>query len=100
MAGNAAEWVYDYFDKEYYGASDLENPQGPEEGTTRVFRGGSYLSDKDEDLRVSTRGEAKGPLKAGKSERKGIPFIGFRLRAVHCDRRREIEQESIRSARV
>ena len=45
MAGNAAEWVYDFYDPHYYGHSPVQNPQGPETGKVHVFRGGSYLSD-------------------------------------------------------
>lgn len=43
MAGNAYEWVADWYDSEYYMLSPVENPQGPETGTTRVLRGGSFL---------------------------------------------------------
>ncbi|UCD76433.1 MAG: formylglycine-generating enzyme family protein [Phycisphaerales bacterium] len=44
MAGNVAEWVQDYYDREYYIASPAENPQGPEKGRFRVFRGGGWHS--------------------------------------------------------
>ena len=43
MAGNAAEWVSDYFDPLYYRRSDSDrDPQGPGQGRARVVRGGSY----------------------------------------------------------
>jgi formylglycine-generating enzyme required for sulfatase activity len=45
MAGNAAEWVQDFYDPRYYGRSPVRNPQGPETGRVHVYRGGSYLSD-------------------------------------------------------
>ena len=43
MAGNAAEWVGDYFDPLYY-RSDAgdRDPPGPATGRERVVRGGSY----------------------------------------------------------
>jgi len=43
MAGNAYEWVADWYDRDYYTISPGENPQGPETGTSRVLRGGSFL---------------------------------------------------------
>ena len=43
MAGNAAEWVNDYFDPMYYRASQsAADPSGPTSGRERVVRGGSY----------------------------------------------------------
>jgi formylglycine-generating enzyme required for sulfatase activity len=42
MAGNVAEWVADWFDSEYYSRSPIRNPQGPDQGTKRVIRGGSF----------------------------------------------------------
>lgn len=41
MQGNAAEWVWDYYD--YYGEDDETNPTGPSDGIERVFRGGGYI---------------------------------------------------------
>ena len=43
MAGNVAEWVYDYYDATYYQTNTNNlNPQGPSFGTDRVLRGGSW----------------------------------------------------------
>lgn len=44
MAGNAAEWVQDWYSPTYYAQSDVNraNPSGPLTGVERVMRGGSY----------------------------------------------------------
>ncbi len=42
MAGNATEWVNDWYDQDYYKTSPGLNPQGPDTGTYKVLRGGSF----------------------------------------------------------
>lgn len=43
MAGNVWEWCRDWFDADYYQQAPHQGPQGPDSGTRRVLRGGSYL---------------------------------------------------------
>ncbi|WP_203144011.1 formylglycine-generating enzyme family protein [Marinobacter mangrovi] len=50
MSGNAGEWVFDYYQEDYYKNSQINDPRGPKTGHTsilpgqveRVWRGGSY----------------------------------------------------------
>ncbi len=43
MAGNAMEWVADWYSDDYYASSPDRNPQGPSSGGPyRVLRGGSW----------------------------------------------------------
>jgi formylglycine-generating enzyme required for sulfatase activity len=40
--GNAWEWVQDFYDPAYYSVSPSVDPTGPDQGTERVVRGGSW----------------------------------------------------------
>ncbi|MDL2275305.1 formylglycine-generating enzyme family protein [Desulfosarcina sp. OttesenSCG-928-G10] len=42
MHGNVWEWVQDWYAGWYYGASLPVDPQGPDSGADRVFRGGGW----------------------------------------------------------
>jgi serine/threonine protein kinase len=44
MAGNVAEWVYDWFGEDFYQVTPFVDPVGPTEGTEKVHRGGSYAN--------------------------------------------------------
>lgn len=44
LAGNIAEWVYDWYDKNYYKISPYKNPKGPEIGKYHTIRGGAWNS--------------------------------------------------------
>jgi formylglycine-generating enzyme required for sulfatase activity/outer membrane protein assembly factor BamB len=45
MHGNLNEWCADRFDRDYYRVSPIVDPQGPEQGTSPVIRGGDWYSD-------------------------------------------------------
>ncbi len=44
MAGNVAEWVYDWYQVDFYSTDQARqlNPEGPSGGTERVIRGGAW----------------------------------------------------------
>lgn len=69
MAGNAAEWVEDWFGIDYYATMPDRNPHGPSTGRYKVVRGGSWKS-APELLRTATR--------SGALPRKRAATIGFR----------------------
>jgi formylglycine-generating enzyme required for sulfatase activity len=54
MHGNVWEWVQDWYDPNYYHSSPEKDPQGPEKGEYRVYRGGSWVG-KAINLRSSLR---------------------------------------------
>jgi formylglycine-generating enzyme required for sulfatase activity len=45
MAGNVWEWVADWYSETYYQVTPLENPIGPDEGSSKVVRGGAWNVD-------------------------------------------------------
>lgn len=69
MAGNAAEWVEDWFGIDYYVTMPDRNPRGVGQGRYKVVRGGSWKSAPPL-LRTATRGGAAPEQRAG--------TIGFR----------------------
>jgi sulfatase modifying factor 1 len=58
MAGNANEWVADWYDANYYLHSPSQNPTGPETGDVRAVRSSSYTND-DKQVPVYMRFSAK-----------------------------------------
>ncbi|PCC68412.1 Formylglycine-generating enzyme, required for sulfatase activity, contains SUMF1/FGE domain [Nannocystis exedens] len=69
LAGNASEWVADWYDKYAYRRGSRRNPTGPPRGAVRVVRGGSYY-DGPGYLRASYR--------YGLSPQWGYGTVGFR----------------------
>jgi formylglycine-generating enzyme required for sulfatase activity len=47
MQGNVWEWCADWYSADYYLASPEENPKGPDTGTQKINRGGSWYSQND-----------------------------------------------------
>ncbi len=72
MAGNAAEWVQDWFGIDYYMTMPERNPAGPATGRYKVTRGGSWKS-APALLRSATRSGAAPDQRAA--------TIGFRCAA-------------------
>ncbi|MFZ4522664.1 MAG: SUMF1/EgtB/PvdO family nonheme iron enzyme [Bacteroidales bacterium] len=54
MAGNIREWCSDYYGETYYKISPAENPAGPDRGSHRCIRGGSWGSEEGR-MRISYR---------------------------------------------
>ncbi|WP_447976961.1 formylglycine-generating enzyme family protein [Candidatus Nitrospira bockiana] len=69
MIGNVAEWVADWYDKDYYSVAPERNPKGPATGTQRAFRGGGWM-DSTTTMRAAMRNGADPDTK--------INWLGFR----------------------
>lgn len=69
MAGNAAEWVEDWYGIDYYATMPERNPRGAGQGRYKVVRGGSWKS-APVILRTATR--------SGASPEQRAATIGFR----------------------
>jgi formylglycine-generating enzyme required for sulfatase activity len=79
MSGGVWEWTRDWYDAEYYTHSAAVNPTGPESGTEKVLRGGSW-ADCAEVLRASFRSSYLADTDIEKRYgMNGTANIGFRL---------------------
>jgi formylglycine-generating enzyme required for sulfatase activity len=65
---NIAEWVSDFYSKDYYGISPVKNPTGPATGSKRVIRGGA-----------STREGETVFQRGNRDPKRGSDKIGFRI---------------------
>jgi formylglycine-generating enzyme required for sulfatase activity len=57
VAGNAAEWCFDWYDPKFYESMNARDPKGPDSGERRVLRGGSWR-DRPAACRLSQRESA------------------------------------------
>ena len=80
MHGNVWEWCFDWYDGQYYAASGVVNPVGPEKGHSRVLRGGCWSYSAQ--LARSAFRDDYGPGYRNY-------FIGFRCAQVHSGARME-----------
>ena len=44
MSGSVYEWCNDWYSRSYYTSESQTNPTGPDSGSNRVWRGGSWLN--------------------------------------------------------
>ncbi|MEE8574439.1 MAG: SUMF1/EgtB/PvdO family nonheme iron enzyme, partial [Thermodesulfobacteriota bacterium] len=70
MNGNVWEWVYDFYDMEYYQERITNNPEGPDFSIWRGLRGGSFRDDAEK-FRNSAR--------YGNVPHRRSPNVGMRL---------------------
>ncbi|HEX3704171.1 MAG TPA: formylglycine-generating enzyme family protein [Vicinamibacterales bacterium] len=55
VIGNVWEWVSDWYGADSYGGGDMRDPRGPETGSMRIVRGGSWVNDDVSMLRCGYR---------------------------------------------
>ncbi len=72
MHGNVWEWCSDWYDKDYYKNSPATNPLGPDNGSSRIVRGGSW-DEYAKQIRSANRS----------AENPELSFISLGFRLVH-----------------
>lgn len=73
MAGNAWEWVSDWYGEDYYANAQADNPIGPESGNLRILRGGGSLT-----VDVFGSSEYRATYRLAVDPQTRDPFFGFR----------------------
>ena len=73
VTGNVWEWCADWYDADYYPRSPRRDPQGPDRGTNRVMRGGSYL------CHVSYCKRYRVSARSGSEPESSTGNVGFRV---------------------
>ena len=71
MQGDVWEWCHDHFGADYYKQSPEQDPQGPESGSFRVLRGGSWS--------LYTRGSRSAGRSRFVADDRDFYYHGFRL---------------------
>jgi formylglycine-generating enzyme required for sulfatase activity len=85
MNGNVWEWCSDWFNETYYATSPTDNPKGPNHGTYKIMRGGSWNNAPDAS-NVCSRNYHEA------QDRKGT--YGFRIAGDSIETQEELEKEA------
>ena len=84
MLGNVWEWCRDWY--EAFSNMSVTDPTGPEDGTCRVIRGGSWASDNDQRCRLASR---YGYWCLDNPRKYSSNYVGFRV-VCECEQQQKI----------
>ncbi len=82
LAGNAWEWVSDWYSKDYYQQSPAADPTGPTQGKEKVMRGGAFDSVANFSRQLRTTHREVGAPEGGTNRPAKGPNLGFRCVVV------------------